>query len=429
MRQILILGAGKSSGVLIDYLVEHAATQDWHISVADISREHALQKTQGRASATAIGFDFYNEKNRKQLIAQTDIVVSMLPAAMHIVIAEECLQLKKNLVTPSYISTDMRKLNTEVKRQQLIFMNEVGLDPGIDHMSTMQMLDKLKTEGAEIIGYQSHCGGLVAPQSDTNKWHYKFTWNPRNVVLAGQGDGHIQYQKNGKRVQLSYEKLFTHITEVKIKGYGKFESYPNRDSLKYIKEYGLQQVKTMYRGTLRVPPFCKGWNTLIQLGFTSRKEMPTVEFLNFVTHRAKDKNIIADKSTLHLLQEIAILPLLNKHHAKTIVPFEFLQSVLEQSWKLHEHDKDRVVMLHEIDYKLKRKKYTLQSSMVYTGKDAHHTAMAATVGLPVGMVVKLILNNQIKKRGVLMPKHAEVYEPVLTELKSYGVIFKENVVN
>lgn len=425
MRQILILGAGKSSGVLIDYLAEHAAAQNWHITVADISREQAVQKTKGRAHTTATGFDFYNDTKRAQLITKANIVVSMLPAAMHTSIAQECLLLKKNLVTPSYISDAMKKMDADVKKQQLIFMNEVGLDPGIDHMSTMQMLDKLKAEGAEITGYQSHCGGLVAKESDTNKWHYKFTWNPRNVVLAGQGEGHIQYLKNGKKVLLTYEELFSHTSVIKIKGHGKFESYPNRDSLKYIKEYGLQNVKTMYRGTLRVPPFCKGWNTLIQLGFTAREEVDTKNFANRVNHIINNRHIVTDKSTPFLLQEIDILQKLRTLKNKTFVPYEFLQSVLEKAWQLSEHDKDRVVMFHEIEYKLKRKKYTLQSSMVYTGKDAQHTAMAATVGLPVGMVVKLILNNQLKKHGVLMPKYAQVYDPVLNELKNYGVRFKE----
>lgn len=427
MRNILILGAGKSSIALIDYLVEKSSTEDWQITVADITATQALQKTKGRENTHAIGFDFYNEPNRKRIISEADIVISMLPAVMHIPVAEDCLALKKNLVTPSYISDAMRDMDEKVKKKGLIFLNEIGLDPGIDHMSSMQMIDRLKDEGKIITAYKSHCGGLVAPENDDNLWHYKFTWNPRNVILAGQGEGEIQWLEKGKKKKITYEELFTHTEELKIPRYGKFESYPNRDSLKYVSEYGLKGVKTMYRGTLRRPPFCKGWNALVQLGFTNREERLTHKLQEEVATLMKGKSVIADKQIHQLILSTAIVPMLSLHKDKWVVPAELLQHVLEHTWTMQANDKDMVVMVHEIEYtgKTGRGKKTLQSSLVCVGKDSEHTAMARTVGLPVAIATKMILNGEIKKKGVLMPKHAEIYNPILAELKEHGIEFKE----
>ena len=428
MRNILILGAGRSSGVLIDYLVEKSAEQQWQLVVGDITAEQALQKTRNRPNTKAVSFDTYNEINRRKMISEADIVISMLPATLHIIIAEDCIKLKKNLVTPSYISDAMRSMDEEVKKKKLVFMNEIGLDPGIDHMSAMHIIQQLKSEGNTITGFRSHCGGLVAPESDDNLWHYKFSWNPRNVVLAGQGEGKILYLKNGKKVQLQYEELFGHTSELKIKGYGKFESYPNRDSLKYVSQYGLKGVKTMYRGTLRRPPYCKGWDALVKLGFTSHKQTFTTQFQHLVEKGMKDKKIITDKQTEKLIQSISIVPMLFLHKEKTVIPSDLLLNVLQHSWSMQPGDKDMVVMVHEVEYQGKRKKKkTLESSLVYTGKDADHTAMAATVGLPVAMVTKMILNGEVKRTGVLMPSHPEIYNPILAELKKHGISFKEKI--
>ncbi|HLP51163.1 MAG TPA: saccharopine dehydrogenase C-terminal domain-containing protein [Chitinophagales bacterium] len=427
MRNILILGAGKSSIVLIDYLVEHAAEQQWEVTVADVSAEHALQKTKGRAATHAIGFDFNDAQGRRALLAKADIVISMLPAAMHITLAEDCLALSKNLVTPSYISDAMRGMDKAVKDKDLIFMNEMGLDPGIDHMSAMQMIDRLKKDGKVVTGFKSHCGGLIAPENDDNPWHYKFTWNPRNVILAGQGDGHIQYLEKGHKVKLTYEQLFGTTSELKLKGYGNFESYANRDSLKYIKEYGLLRAKTVYRGTLRRPPYCKGWNALIKMGFTNRAELETAKFKEDVAVLMKSKKIIADKQIERLVYASKVIPALSAYTDKKIVPADLLQKTLEQCWALGPDDKDMVVMVHELDYtdKSGKGKKTLEASLVCIGKDTERTAMATTVGLPVAMVTKMILNGEITKRGVLMPKYPEIYNPILAELEQYGIRFKE----
>lgn len=427
MRNILILGAGKSSTSLIDYLIEHAPIDNWEVTVASITVENALSRTKGRERTNAIGVDLGNDTARRELIAQAEVVISMLPPSLHMMVAKDCLELEKHLVTPSYISEPMRALDAEVKKKGLIFMNEMGLDPGIDHMSAMQIMDNLRAEGKQITGFQSHCGGLVAPESDDNPWHYKITWNPRNVVLAGQGDGGIHYLEDGKQVDLKYEELFASSTIIEVDGYGKFESYPNRDSLKYISEYGLDGVETMYRGTLRVPPFCKGWNCLIKLGLTLDKEVPITHLLREENEILKFLGITTTGGEYKLLEWLDLFRELHLYIQPAINPAVFLQKILEDKWQIKEADKDLVVMVHQISYTENALSKKVQSSLVYTGKDSVNTAMAITVGLPVAIVTKMIMNNLVERRGVLMPKYPEIYNPILAELNRRGITFTEKI--
>jgi saccharopine dehydrogenase-like NADP-dependent oxidoreductase len=428
-RNILILGAGKSSVVLIDYLINHSETENWEITVADITLDQALLKTKGHPNTHSLGIDLTDDFKREALVSTADIVISMLPASLHMLVANDCIKQKKNLVTPSYISDAMRALEPQVKDAGLIFMNEMGLDPGVDHMSALQILDELKQQGKKILGFESHCGGLIAPESDDNPWHYKFTWNPRNVILAGQGSGGIHYLKDGKHVDLNYEQLFANTSELDVEGYGKFESYPNRDSLKYIGEYGLEGVQTMYRGTLRIPPYCKAWNEFVTMKLTDDVELhDNIAGMSF-------KSFFEGKATAHLntLEPKLKTLLLNTYNDERSIPLtsatnaQVLQALLENQWVMRQGDKDMIVMVHQITFEDKGVKKQLQSSLVYIGADAEHTAMATTVGLPVAMVTKMILNGHIKRRGVLMPKYPEIYNPILAELKEYGVEFKEEI--
>lgn len=415
---------------LIDYLVEHSIREKWQVIVADITAEQALQKTKSRPNTRALGLDLRQAVERESLVKDADIVISMLPASLHLMVAEDCIRLKKNLVTPSYISDDMKALGARVKDAGLIFMNEMGLDPGIDHMSALQILDGLKNEGKKILGFESHCGGLVAPESDDNPWHYKFTWNPRNVIVAGQGAGGIHYLKDGKHADLEYQQLFTKTSQLEVEGYGKFESYPNRDSLKYIQEYDLEGVQTMYRGTLRVPPYCAGWNEMVQLKLTDdslvNDGIDQMSFKAFFEAKAgkhlSDLNADLRALLLQTFDDNRPIPFTSATNAK------ILQALLESQWVMKPGDKDMIVMVHQITFEHEGVKKQMQSSLVYIGKDTEHTAMATTVGLPVAMVTKMILNGQIGMRGVLMPKYADIYNPILAELKEYGVEFKEQLI-
>lgn len=422
MKKILILGAGKSSTYLIDYLVEYAATEQWEITVGDLTTELALLKTKGRPSTTAIAFDIKDEASRHATISAQDIVISMLPAMLHTTIAEDCLLLGKNLVTPSYISPAMKALDEAVRAKDLIFMNEMGLDPGIDHMSAMQIIDELQASGKKITSFRSHCGGLVAPESDTNAWHYKFSWNPRNVILAGQGDGGIKWKEDGEVCEINYPQLFGSTSPIDLGPDGTYDSYPNRDSLKYISEYHLDDVDTMYRGTLRVPPYCEAWDCLVQLGYTA----PSGKTIFVPKAEAIAQLELEDRPEIqYMLEEIGLFDAANFPADKC--PAENLQKLLENKWKMEPADKDLVVMVHEIDYLDGGSKHHIQSSLYLTGKDGEHTAMALTVGLPLAIVTRLILKDQISMRGVLMPKHKEIYEPVMQELEALGVKFKEVV--
>jgi len=420
MRKILIIGAGKSSIYLIDYLVEHAAAENWELTVADVTKELALHKTKGRANTQAISIDIKNDQSRRELIADFDIVISMLPAVFHSIIAHDCLDLGKNLVTPSYISPAMKELDEAVKAKGLLFMNEMGLDPGIDHMSAMQIIDKLKREGKKIVSFRSHCGGLVAPESDDNAWHYKFSWNPRNVILAGQGDGGIKWKEDGEIQEITYHELFSCTSMVGLTNQGMYDSYPNRDSLKYISEYGLDDVDTIYRGTLRVPPFCEAWDCVIDLGLTA----PVGNCVFLSKEEAIEQLDLSERpEILYMLEEIGVFD--EKNFPLHVPPADSLQKLLEDKWKMQPDDRDLVVMVHEIDYVDGDAVKHIKSSLYLTGSDGEHTAMALTVGLPLAIVTKLILNNQITQRGVVMPKYKEIYEPVLKELEEYGVGFKE----
>lgn len=415
-----MIGAGKSSTVLIDYLAELAPAQNWQVTVADVTADLALVKTKRREQTFAVSIDVSDSTSRHKLISNADVVISMLPAAMHITIAKDCILLKKHLVTPSYISEEMLRLDEEAKQTGLVFMNEMGLDPGIDHMSTMKVIDEVRERGGVVTSYQSHCGGLIAPESDTNQWHYKFTWNPRNVVLAGQGDGGIRYKKDNQLVTLNYNELFASATPLHVPGYGVFESYPNRDSLKYIEAYGLQNVATMYRGTLRIPPFCLGWNALVQAGLTRNTLIVANEvkstFLNYWE--------IASDEVKHLLGSLALPDSLSSLEGM-INPAEWLQKILEEKWCLQKGDIDLIVMVHQFEYVENDVLHTHQSSLVVKGKNEDHTAMALTVGLPVAIVTQMILNGEISLRGVLMPKYQQIYEPVLQQLQNHGIVFQE----
>ncbi|MEZ4929030.1 MAG: saccharopine dehydrogenase C-terminal domain-containing protein [Chitinophagales bacterium] len=439
MKNILLFGAGKSAYSLIKYILEHLETENWHLTIADMNPQFVNNLFQHNR-LKVVEFDLSKEDLQKKLINKADIVISMLPATFHVQIAKTCLTYAKNLITPSYVSEEMKALNTEAKNKGLIFLNEMGLDPGIDHMSAKYFIDKIKEQGGIIEGFESFTGGLIAPESDNNPWHYKFTWNPRNVVLAGQG-GAVKFLHNGKYKYIPYHKLFDRTEIIHIDEYGDFEGYANRDSLKYIDLYGLQGVKTMYRGTFRRPPFCRAWHILVQIGATDdsyiiedSENMTYREFINtFLKYREKDS--VEIKLAYYLSKdvdgdEMRLLEWLGLFENKKIgianaTPAQILLHLLEQKWALEEGDKDMIVMWHLLTYKLNGQKHRLESSMVVEGEDKRQTAMAKTVGYPIGIATKLILNDKIKKKGVLLPLDKEIYEPVLMELKKYGIIFKE----
>jgi saccharopine dehydrogenase (NADP+, L-glutamate forming) len=439
MKNILLFGAGKSAFTLINYLVQQSSENDWTLTIADLNAS-SWKKWHNTEKVELIDFNLENEALKNNLIEKSDLVISMLPAVFHPEIAKSCLQYSKNLITPSYVSAEMKAFDEEAKSKGLLFLNEVGLDPGIDHMSAMKLINRLKDRGCIIEGFESFTGGLVAPESDNNPWHYKFTWNPRNVVLAGQGPA-VKFLHNGKYKYIPYNKLFDRTEIVNIPGYGDFEGLANRDSLKYIDIYGLQGIKTMYRGTFRRAPFCKAWHVLVQIGATDdsyvmedSENMTYREFINtFLKYRETDS--VEMKLAYYLGkdvdgEEIRLLTWLGLFDKRPIglkkaTPAQILQQILEEKWTLDEGDKDMIVMWHLLNYTENGMAKRLESSMVVIGDDKYNTAMAKTVGYPIGIAAKNILNGTIKAKGVLLPIEVNIYEPVLKELEEYGISFVE----
>jgi saccharopine dehydrogenase-like NADP-dependent oxidoreductase len=441
MRNILIIGAGRSASSLIQYLLNKSEQENLHLTIGDLSLELAQRKTKNHPNATAIQLDINDENQRLAEIQKATIVISMLPAHMHIEVAKDCIKFKKHMVTASYISDAMQGLDAVAKENGLIFMNEIGLDPGIDHMSAMKVIDEIREKGGKMLLFESFCGGLVAPESDNNLWNYKFTWAPRNVVLAGQG-GAAKFIQEGKYKYIPYTKLFRRTEFLMVEGYGKFEGYANRDSLKYRSVYGLDDVLTLYRGTIRRVGYSKAWNMFVQLGMTddtytmeNSETMSFREFINsFLPYHPTDSVEIKTRLALNIEQDdimwdkLIELDLFNSNKIvglKNATPAQILERILNDSWTLQPNDKDMIVMYHKFGYELNGIEHQIDSKMVCIGDDQTYTAMAKTVGLPVAMATLQILNGNIKTPGVQLPIKKEVYEPILKELEEFGVIFKE----
>lgn len=441
MRNILIIGAGRSASSLIEYLLNKSEAENLHLTIGDLSLELAQRKTKNHPHATAISFDIFNEQQRTSEISKADIIISMLPAHLHYEVAKDCITHKKHLVTASYISPAMQDLDEQVKKNNLVFMNEIGLDPGIDHMSAMKVLDEIREMGGKVILFESFCGGLVAPESDNNLWNYKFTWNPRNVVLAGQG-GTAKFIQEGGYKYIPYNTLFRRTEFMEVEGYGRFEGYANRDSLKYRSVYGLEDAQTLYRGTLRRVGFSKAWNMFVQLGMTddsyimeNSETMSHREFINsFLPYHPTDSvelklrhilKIDQDDNQWDKLEELDIFNSKKIIGLRDATPAQILEKILSDKWTLSPEDKDMIVMYHKFGYELNGEKKQIDSTMVCIGEDQTYTAMAKTVGLPVAMATLRILNGQIKTPGVQLPISKEVYQPILKELEEFGVIFNE----
>ncbi len=441
MRKILIVGAGKSSPYLIKYLLDKSQEEELLIHITDLDTNH-LKKYQKYENCKVSPINISSEREREEFISESDLVISMLPARFHIILAKSCLKLKRNLLTASYVSEEMKTLTDDIKNSELLFLNEMGLDPGIDHMSAKKIIDELVANGAKINSFKSYTGGLIAPESDNNKWNYKFTWNPRNVVLAGQGIP-AKYIENNKYKYIPYNRLFKNTEKIKIEKYGQFEVYPNRDSLKYREIYSLNNIKTMIRGTIRKVGFSESWNMFVKLGLTNdsfrisnSENMSYKEYVNcFLPY--DDKLSIEEKLQRVLsiskgdenwekIKEIDILSSNKKIPLKNASPAQILEYILKDAWKLEKKDKDMIVMYHEFGYETSLgENEKIISTMVCKGKDDTYTAMAKTVGLPLAISSILLLNNKINLTGIHTPIDKEIYNPVLKELEANGINFEE----
>jgi saccharopine dehydrogenase-like NADP-dependent oxidoreductase len=499
VKHIVLFGAGKSATVLIDYL-KHIADQNiWKITVADNDEQTVNEKVGPHPLTIGVVIDITDDEARASLIKKADVVISLMPPTLHYLIAKDCLSFKKNLLTASYVDDKLKAMSAELEKENILFLCEMGLDPGIDHMSAMQIIDRIKQQGGKITSFRSHCGGLIAPESDTNPWHYKISWNPKNVVLAGKAGA--TYKENGKQVFTPYHELFNETRLVEVNEEFTYAYYPNRDSLSYAPIYGLEEAETFIRTTLRHPEFCFGWKNLVDLKLTDeeikyntdglkvsaffQKHLEQHGFGNWLNDMLMQRLTIAkdmmeklmelmkaeeeaikesapgeDIDELMLVDEKGELSTVHvddvKDKAAETVAFqmheanlsmkqlfflgiddeteinlgertaaEVLQFILERKLALLPGDKDMIVMLHEIEYELNDEKHEIKSSLIVEGDDHIHTAMAKTVGLPLGIAAKLILEGKINLKGLHIPTIAEIYEPVLKELQDQDIIFNE----
>ena len=435
MKNIVLFGAGKSATSLIEYLGKECEKQGWAIVVCDADISLAKSKISNCKSALAVSIDINDDDKRTALIHEADLVISMLPPHLHSLVAVDCLRLAKHLLTASYVDEKIKTLEDKIKEKNILFLCEMGLDPGIDHMSAMKMINEIKNDGAKIISFMSHCGGLIAPESDDNPWHYKITWNPANIVMAGSSGA--LFKSDNKIISKNYTEVFGNCKTVVVPALGSFAWYPNRDSLSYIDTYKLHDAATFIRTTLRSPSFCNGWNALVNMGFTDTNDHDKIE--NCTTYkewfqlkkRQSNYNPENNLKKEEFEKQVIFLGLnddvlINNEIQNSA---SLLQNILEKKLAMKSGDKDMIVMLHEIIYEKNGKRKQVKSSLIVKGDDQLHTAMAKTVGLPLGIAAKLILQNKIKLTGLHISVMSEIYEPVLLELEKQNIKFNEEIIS
>ncbi|SDC96108.1 saccharopine dehydrogenase C-terminal domain-containing protein [Niabella drilacis] len=442
MKKILLFGAGKSATVLIRYLLDHASTENWTLTIADITAEPALSKLNGHQSGKAVVADLNDLHARERLVRDADLVISMLPPSFHILIAKDCLEFKKHFLTASYIDEELLLLKEAIAKNNLLFLCETGLDPGIDHMSAMQLLEKIRDAGGVVSGFRSYCGGLIAPEADNNPWHYKISWNPRNIALAGYAGA--TFRENGQLKNIAYEQVFEHCPLLEVASQGQWASYPNRNSLTYVPVYSLENATTVIRSTLRHPDFCIGWNYIVKAGLSSVSDAGLINSyrgrsiaswfiacLNFYTRSQTFEDFLnryvsrKEQQLVDLLFRYLGLLGTEPIPEHAVVSADILQYLLETKLALAANDRDMIIMVHEIEYTIRGQQKKSVSTLVVKGDDALHTAMAKTVGLPLGIAARLLLDGSISATGLQIPVTKTFYQPILEELAQNGIRFYE----
>jgi len=423
MKSIVVFGAGKSATCLIDYLTRICSEKGWTLFIGDADPEALKKRLPNTPAVHPVQVDVKNAFERIALIQLADLVISLLPPALHILIARDCVEHSKNLLTASYVDDEIRILEPRIREKKLFFLYEMGLDPGIDHMSAMQIIHRIQEADGKITVFRSHTGGLVAPESDDNPWHYKISWNPANVVKAGSAGA--VFRESGKIIKIEYAHIFENTGLVEIKPLGQYAYYPNRDSMAYIPVYGLESANSFIRTTLRHPEFCEAWKNLVTAGLTDDTSIVPTTVHTYAEWSMPLKQFVTP-ANIKCYEQLGLF-------AEQILPSgkftsaKILQGLLEKNWKMKETDRDMILMLHEFEYELKNKKHYLRSSLIVKGENALRTAMAKTVGLPLGIAASLILENKISLQGLHIPIVSEIYKPVLHALESEGIRFQEEI--
>lgn len=434
MKKILILGAGLVAGALVRYLL---AQEGFEVKVASrtLGKAQALVGDAKNGSAEQINVD--NRTELEHLISKADLSISLLPYVYHPLVAKLCIKHKKAMVSASYVKEEMKALDAAAKEAGIILLNEIGVDPGIDHMSAMQVIDRIRKSDGKLVSFSSYCGGLPAPDANNNPFGYKFSWSPRGVILAGKNPA--QYLKDGKVIDISGEDLFSYHWPVDIEGFGTLEGYPNRDSLPYIETYGIHGVKSMFRGTLRYPGWCETMKKIGKLGLLNEEERSDLtgltfrEFTGKLIDSARD-DLKGDLAAFldvcldsHVLSDLEWLGLLGDEPLPEAVhsPLDVLAARMLEKMQYVPGERDLLVMQHEFIADYKNHREIVTSTLIDYGVPGGDSSMCRLVGLPAAVAAKMILQGKIDLVGVQVPVVSEIYEPVLAELKQMGISFNE----
>jgi saccharopine dehydrogenase (NADP+, L-glutamate forming) len=443
MKRVLILGAGLVTGPIVSYLLD----KGYHVTVANRTVSKAQKLVSDHPHGEAVAFDIeadHDGAQLRQLVEQADLVVSLLPYIHHVTVAKEGIAQKKPIVTTSYVSPAMQELDAAAKAAGIIILNEVGLDPGIDHMSAMQVIHRVQAAGGHVAGFMSYCGGLPAPEANDNPFGYKFSWSPRGVLLAARNAAH--YMRDGQEINVSGRELFKHHWPLEVAGLGEFEAYPNRDSVPYRDIYGIEDAATMYRGTLRNPGWCETLYNIGRLGLLDEIDRAITgqtyrQFMRGLLPAAAPKtgDIKADVAA-HLdlpagsevINDLEWLGLFADEVIEVgkgkISPLDLLTRLMLDRMQYQPGERDLIILEHHFDatYPDGQKEH-ITATLTAFGESGGYSAMARTVSLPAAIAVDLILRGEITATGVQIPVTPNLYEPILTELKALGIEFMEKV--
>ena len=443
MKHVLVLGAGKSSPYLIHHLLQNAEAGGWRVTVGDVDEGLARARVGDHPRGEATRFDVNNEATRSSLIESADVVVNMLGPMYQDLVAWDCVAHGRHMLSVSYRDQAVRDLAADAERKGVLLLCELGLDPGIDHMSAMQIIDNVRREGGKITAFRSYGSGVPAPGQETNPLQYVITWNPRNVVMAAENGA--QYMENGSIKCVPWHHVFHHTWHVDVDGVGEMEAYPNRDSLSYMQSFGLEDVTTMIRGTLRYPGWSETWAQIVRLGLPNehlritglaeRTYREVIEMFLPLNHagppiESRLARYLGISPTGRIMQNLKWLGLLSDEPTgcRGDTAAAMMVELLEKKLPLGEGVRDLVILLHSMDVEYPdRPAERVTSTFTSEGQAEGFTAMAISVGLPTALAVRLLLDGRLTLRGSQIPTDPEIYEPILKELEKEGLKFKEKV--
>jgi saccharopine dehydrogenase (NADP+, L-glutamate forming) len=433
MKHVVVFGAGFVSRPLVRYLLDNG----FGVTVADLIVSKAVKLIDGHPNGKADALNADDEQAIRAHVEKADLAISLLPAPKHPLVARACLDLGKHMVTASYVGTDMSALDAEAREKGLLLLNEIGVDPGLDHMSAMQVIHAEEKKGGTLVGFSSWCGGLPAPEACDNPFGYKFSWRPRAVLVAARNAA--RYLEDGKLAEIPPDDLFATPASVEIPGVGQFEGYPNRDSVSYLDTYGFdkQQVVSMFRGTLRNLGHCKLYTQLIKLGLieaTPEHEMAGLSYRGVIeklfgapveeTLPAK-LGVSADDSPLAALEYIGMLSD-EKVPVEKSSMMDLMAGRMTEILSYAPGERDMLVMRHDLTFVYEGdRRERITAIMVDYGIPNGDSAMARTVSLPAAIGARMVLEDKIQIRGVRIPIEPNIYNPVLTELANLGIDFTE----